>query len=359
MMVLPTCGQTRSIRLTLPLIHPFTPAILATAFLAATTAVHGADPVPKRFFFAPHEGVIHLESEMREKRAGKAATFIESVPGTSIDFSLHYFDNPGFGFLDETHGEARRAIFHEVLLYIDSLLDEEGACWIEIESTTDNTVSYLGRAGTYFFMEDGFQTGSSQVSISQGRDPEDDGFDMLVEINFFRNWNATLDPPASNQHDLFSVLLHEVTHGLGFLSLSDVNGVSRLLPQGYNVLSQYDKLMFDRVEEVSVFDENLVWQGASFTGGPDTVELRSELARDAFPEWLYPPIHTPTTYSQGSSLSHWQFVAPIPSQSVMRHAISSGSMRRVYQAFEVGLLGDLGYTLHQDARISPDVWLME
>ncbi|MCC5877426.1 MAG: hypothetical protein JJU11_14495 [Candidatus Sumerlaeia bacterium] len=328
------------------------------AILLAASGIHTSAPA-ERFYFAPHEGIIRTESAIRNQRAEKAATFIESVQGTSIDITIHYFDSPGFGFLDEDHGEARRAMFHEVLIYVGSIFDEDGALRIEAKSTTDNTVSYHGRAGTYFFQEDGFQGGSALQSITQGREPDDDGFDMMVEMNFFRNWNMTLDPPASNELDLFSVLLHEVTHGLGFLSLSDVNGNSRFLPQGYNILSYYDKLMYDRVQESMVFDENLNWIGDSFTGGPNTIELRGELARDAFPEWLYPPIHTPTTYSQGSSLSHWQFVAPIPSQSVMRHAISQGSTRRVYQDFEVGFLGDLGYTIREDLRVPVDVWLME
>lgn len=340
--------------------HPFKqivhlPLLLSILLLSMTR--FGNQPAHgERYFFAPHEGVVHKESDLVAGWADKSPHLVEVLTDTSIEFTLIYMDEPGFGFRDEDKGAGRREMFEIVLQYIDSILDESGQCWIHIISTTDSEATYLGRAGTFFNENDGFQTGVSFQSIRHGRDPFDSGGDMIVEINFFRDWNETLDPVGPDDADLYSVLLHEVTHGLGFLSLSDENGESRLLPAGINAFTEYDRLLFDTVAGVYAFDENTIWQGDSFTGGPNTVELRGERALTAL--GAYPPVHTPVTYARGSSLSHWQPTSPIPSPSVMRHSISRGTMRRVFQPYEIAFLGDLGYNLREDTRVDPESWMI-
>lgn len=57
------------------------------------------------------------------------------------------------------------------------------------------------------------------------------------------NWHTNLGTVAvSGTYDLYSVILHEVTHALGFASLINENGTSKL-GTGYNYFTRYDRFL--------------------------------------------------------------------------------------------------------------------
>ena len=60
---------------------------------------------------------------------------------------------------------------------------------------------------------------SALANALAGKDLDRDNPEIIIQVNSVANWNQRGDDkPSSNEYDLESVILHEVAHGLGFLS---------------------------------------------------------------------------------------------------------------------------------------------
>lgn len=309
----------------------------------------------EEIFYAPHLGVPITSSEFQAKRAGKSATLIEDNFGTEIGFSIHYMDPNGVGFLDATHGVNRREVLRAVLTYVDEVFDHDsGGGEVRVEVETDDTIAPLGFGGTFFPEADGFHSGSAFNAILNGRNPLSANPEIFITMRFDANWNNTLDDPAPTELDLFSVLLHEVTHALGIINLSGENGESVFAPS--KSFTTFEELLFDTVSSSNSWDASQNFTGDSFTGGNNTVEFRGTSAFAAFGS-VFPPVYTPATFQEGSSIGHWQDSTPIPAEAVMTPATSSGAKTRELLPFELGALEDLGYTLSAN-RVDPASWMI-
>jgi hypothetical protein len=315
----------------------------ATAFGMLSSVAMAQEVV----FFAPHSpkgpeaatDVAKLGVNFEKLRSSQA----KGTPGPT--FTVAYADvinDTNAGFDDPTLGPARRQVVNEVLLYIGSLLDETGNCDVFFRPSLNVNNGFLGFAGTaYPIVANSFQPGLAFEHITTGVDPVPGTADIEAEINFFFNYNLNpAVPSATNQFDLFSVLLHEITHGLGISSGSNASGGSRIDASG--VFTTFDQLMFSNTG-------NPLWNsGATFSGfplnqGENFVQFRGSNATATF--GAFPPIHTPTTFASGTSMSHWQLNSPIPSSTVMRPSLANGVDNRQYQEFEKQALADLGYDL--------------
>lgn len=319
------------------------------------------DPGPDVLFYAPHEGIPMTVEERKARSPEKSPELTETVSGTSINFEIQYMDSPGTGFLDTERGEGRREVVREVLIYIDSVLDHDGDCRVSIDSVSDSGMAGLGNGGTSFIAMNGFQPGRAFLSIQNGWPQGFTNPDVFVTINFIHNWQDTMEPAAAGQYDLYSVLLHEVTHGLGFLTLSRANGESIFYnasdpSNSYETYSFLDVYLYDDPAGRYAFSSEAVYQGESFTAGPDTIFARATNVGETFSPSDFPPMYSPSVFSQGSSLSHWQGSSPIPGDAVMRPTIGTGVMRRAYLPYEKAFLDDLGYTLSEEASV--EAWLL-
>ena len=315
----------------------------ATAFGMLSTAALAQEVV----FFAPHSpkgpeaatDLAKLGVNFEKLRAAGA----KGTPGPT--FTVVYADvvnNTDAGFDDPTLGPARQQVVNQVLQYIGSLLDETGNCDVFFRPSLNVNNGFLGFAGTnYFLTPNSFQGGLAFQHLTTGVDPLSGTADIEAEINFFFNYNLNpAVPSATNQFDLYSVLLHEFTHGLGIISLSTSTGGSRISPT--NVYTTFDQLMFSS-SGTPVWNSSTVFSGISLTQGENFVQFRGANTASAFGG--FPPIHTPTTYVLGTSMSHWQLNSPIPAQAVMRPALANGVDNREYLEFEKQALSDLGYDL--------------
>jgi hypothetical protein len=66
----------------------------------------------------------------------------------------------------------------------------------------------------------------SLVNAITGTDHSNGEYDMDIYVNSIKNWYTGLDGnPGASQHDMISVMLHEIGHGLGFASLAKVDSM--------------------------------------------------------------------------------------------------------------------------------------
>ena len=190
-------------------------------------------------------------------------------------FKVYYADflpgAPAVGFADPSLGEVRRNTFCAVLTYVQSVFDfsnvpaddpiriEVEASFATVANPAPSNVNYYAYAGpTYYFNSHGTIEGGSVFDyITTGTSiVPSNGFHALMKVNFdktFYNGYPSLPIDWLNNYtenisncklDLFSILLHEVGHMLGFISLANNNG--QLAPQsvfGNNNFSRLDNLL--------------------------------------------------------------------------------------------------------------------
>lgn len=78
----------------------------------------------------------------------------------------------------------------------------------------------LGSAGaTNFFGVAGAFRPAAMIPLFTGSDPNPGSADINMNIDTSENWYFGTDGnPAFNQIDLITVILHEVSHGLGYVA---------------------------------------------------------------------------------------------------------------------------------------------
>jgi len=132
------------------------------------------------------------------------------------------------------------------------------------------------------------------------KDLDRDNAEIIIQVNSSANWNQRGDDkPRSNEYDLQSVILHEVAHGLGFLS-TDV----------------YDKFFgYGSIDQPTPFDAYIQTpDGRRLADMPTpSLELGKTLTAPLY--WIGEnakrvndgekiKMYTPSIYEPGSSVSH-------------------------------------------------------
>lgn len=272
-----------------------------------------------------------------------------------ITFNIFYQDvisGTGFGFDDPVDGFDRRARLDDVLIYIDSVLNEVGTLDILVEESIFDGI-FLAGAGTLFPIEDGFVDSSTLFRLQSGSKLFLGFEEIFLTVDFSWNWHDdptnNPGPPGFGPLDLFSVLLHEITHGLGFLSFTESNGESFYSSFfGTSTFTTWDSMLVDGTEtnlwtgsppSLNVPVSTLTSENVFFNG-PTAVELFNQGGLNMG----LPPVFAPSPYREGSSISHWE-TGSIIGGAVMEHAINFGVQKREYAPFEIGTLLDLGYCI--------------
>ena len=276
---------------------------------------------------------------------------------SGIQFNVVFDDvasGTKFGFDDEsvvglkTLGQVRRETLFAVLDYLNSVLEESGVCDIEVLLSRNGTMGVLATGEMQFTLGSGpeFNPGNAFLHITNGSvDPSSNSIpDLTLRVDFGFEFNSELDAPTIAEFDLFSVLLHEITHGLGFLSLTSSSGNST---KGTGKFTHYDDLLFTNTGSKLWDSTTAVYlppetypltgsfgQGVVFSGLKATAEFGSR-----------PAVYTPTGFTAGRSISHWAAQSPGPLQPVMDPFFQSGIFKRKFQKFELFALADLGYKL--------------
>ncbi|MEY3973606.1 MAG: hypothetical protein RJA71_918, partial [Actinomycetota bacterium] len=141
---------------------------------------------------------------------------------------------------------------------------------------------------------------SALANALAGKDLDPQSPDMVIQINSLASWNTRNDgTPRANEYDLPSVFLHEMAHGLGFLSTDSYDPFF-----GYGTIEQptpyaaYAQLPDGRrladlpspsIELGKALTSTLLWSGQygnAANGGEKII------------------LYTPARYEDGSSVSH-------------------------------------------------------
>jgi len=219
---------------------------------------------------------------------------------------------------------------------------------ITIEASWGRSVSssVLGsaRPGNYYSGFDGAPDASlwypsALANALAGKDLDTENPEMVIQVNSVASWNTRNDgAPRSNEFDLQSVFLHEMAHGLGFLSTDSYDKLF-----GYGTIDQptpydaYAQLLDGRrladlpspsLELGTALTSTLVWSGAlgiEANGG------------------VKPLLYTPARYEEGSSVSHIDELtyANLGANSIMTPNLDAGEIFREPGSLLLAMMEDM------------------
>jgi hypothetical protein len=178
------------------------------------------------------------------------------------------------------------------------------------------------------------------------------------------NWHTNMSvATASTDYDLYGVVLHELTHTLGFASLIAGTGGSWFGPNN-NYYERYDKFLQTQANQPLIVSSNTCTSqysmGFNPAVNPNVVGLNCMVNTNNTPcgtavkyvSGSLPnmPVHTQNCYIQGSSLSHFEDQCyPLGAgygndvYFVMSDAQFVGSTKRYLREEERAALCDIGY----------------
>lgn len=324
-----------------------------------TAAAAGPQPLPA---CGPESGTLKLDYVAPQRLAPARLETVRAPAafggGGGVTFQVEYLDvtnSTGVGFDDPTLGATRRSTAAAVLSYMASVLPHDGSALIEFqESQTDGT-GFLGAAQPLGPAIIGCVVAFPVIHITTGIDPDPSMPDGVATIDFGWPYNDDTGPVGAGEFDLFTLLLHELTHAIGFVSTLSIDD-SGIGPIGLN--PDIRVLGFDDYLEgpmVSCPDGTFIGVGGP-TGdlvnplgfrGPGSVGAWQGLGETGLP-----PLYMPDPHEPGSSVTHWDFI-PALSGAVMIPFISPETEKRTWSSLELGALDDIGYSPTIDLGACP------
>jgi hypothetical protein len=291
-----------------------------------------------------------MEVTERSSLARKSGVSSEEHAGPFNVIYEDVEDRTGVGFDDPELGEVRRQTLWAVLDYIGRVIDVPGEADLLIRASQTDGSGALASAGPLLIPESGFQSGLVFEHLTTGIDPSPSAIDGTVTVDFGYPWNSETDRVADDEQDLFTTLLHEVTHALGFLSVVASDGRSAVFNSGNRGLfSVLDSLLIRESTEVPVFlaGGEVNSTADDFVAAGDLV-FAGERARRAL--GFYPRVFAPRPFFEGSSIGHW---SSLNGPSVMLPGLARGTERREYEPWEVQALADIGYDVFAEEPPPP------
>ena len=283
-------------------------------------------------------------------------TFGSLAQAGPITFVFDYSGNAaGVGFLDPVLGAARQtAMTNAGLLFSDyfgTLFTNGGTINLGVTSTDDPLSNTLASAGSEQVSSGGVGFNSGEVirtKLQTGVDLNGNGTnDGSVDVNWGSGWQLDPNVPAVDpDYDFFAAIVHEFTHALGFASSIAENGTDAFGDTAGDWV-KFDSFLANK-NGVSIVDgttfvvDGPVWDAAKVGGTGNGVYFfgaNAVAANGGNPVALY----SPTTWQEGSSVSHLdKAIFPLDMMKPDRD-VGSGEAR-TYSAVEIAMLTDLGYT---------------
>jgi hypothetical protein len=265
--------------------------------------------------------------------SGRIRVFFEDINSNTND-----------GFADLTWGPARISTMMAVCDYVENVIDlsnlptgEFMDIYMERSFAFPNNPAtnqgFLAIAGPYYSpgtwgVTQGFYDGHVSTHVIQGFDPEFCQYDGHILVNFhgflspqntfvpINYWDDYLNTTQTCRIDLFTVLLHELTHTMGWLSavIEDPNNLTAQCGNNANSYSRYDNLFNFYYDQTSGnFTQVVDPSGPTINAGmtaftnplrSNTIWLNQQGPPDNQP--VYSGVLDPNTYPflAGSAMSH-------------------------------------------------------
>ncbi|MGC8739576.1 MAG: hypothetical protein ACP5UA_13165 [Candidatus Hydrogenedens sp.] len=297
--------------------------------------------------------IIKLTEENKKSIFGDESLHQKDLfTANGITFNMTYQDiNTGFN--DPTLGSQRKAVLQSALEYVSSVLNTPGG---RVDINVSSVVlagQYLATAGPivvwYLPLTPGINNGCVFQHLLNGSvDPSGPDYpDMQLTVNWNYNYYLGTGDPGPMQFDLLSILIHELTHGIGFLSSIAYNdsvcgGGARPNGTGWtgsqpDIYSAFDTFLVTGNGNYFINSSfYYTGQNSYFLGGDNGVYCAGT---EATTVWgTRPRIYAPSIFECGSSISHWNSLG-----AVMDPSIPPGVKKRNYLPFEVAFLRDMGY----------------
>lgn len=286
-------------------------------------------------------------------------------------------DGTGTGFYDNNLGQARKNVICQVFTDLSKLILPKGSPTVRIEVYgIDTNTAFAANAGAFTSylpgQDEGFYDGAIWKAINTGIDPwlgtaAAGGFHGQVNINFHYNFYLDYTSPVAlsktliNQRiDLYSVVLHEVIHALGFGSFIQDNGGQNYgsfigtAPLG--IYSRFDYFLSTQTgQKIIQNGDNCYATGidpatkSSLTTACSGANTKDLLFKGPSTMNLNPPIVIKAgTFSKGTTLSHLDDVCNTPSGDMMMGPgipAGPGSILRQPDDRVVRMLCDMGYRI--------------
>ena len=295
---------------------------------------------------------------------GKGDGF-KAYDDTAGHFVLLYAENK-VGFNDPSKGPKRRAVLEQVLKDISALIlsPPTDACTGKPQKVrlmvnsflfSLNGSNALAAATSAFNNAHGnnmILDGEVWKVLVTGKGSENTNNHGFITVNFGYNFYTELDPQttpiADNQYDLYTILLHEVIHTMGFHSMIDSSGVSIYSDRGKSFFSRFDQLM--RVDGTPAISSSTpATPYYNLSSNLDAFTTTATCVRTAVTasgcQYLDGDValFAPNPFQRGSSLSHFEKCLAQDDDYLMSHALNRGEMRRTPDTEVVQTLTELGF----------------
>lgn len=253
----------------------------------------------------------------------------ESAPGIHISCPEGHFtpvDTETLRSLRVHTGSLRSARFsatyHNVPENIQAVVQEAFAIWGDIlisrvpikthvywEGLSANTLASAGSDKVYKNFTNAplreVWYPSALANAISGKAINGQNPDIILKINKNIGWDipSAEGPSGAGGYDLLSVILHEIAHGVGFVSSFSASGTTKVKWGVQNSPFIYDKYLIN--EKNQELTNNIYYNNDSeelykvVTGSRVSFKIESgEYSKN------YPLLHTPSPFSEGGSLSH-------------------------------------------------------
>lgn len=279
----------------------------------------------------------------------------------TIDFDFIYEGEiaaAGIGFEHETEGQTRRDALEQAADQLGSIFDHTATITLYVTSIEDAGSDTLASAGSNFSdtLTDGFDGNEVvRTKILTGTDTNGATADGSVEVNWGKDWGLSADPTQIdvNDFDFSSTIYHELLHAIGFSSTLTEDGRdlrdNDTSGGGTGAWGYFDQFLVDVSSDpvvtagfsldAAVYDAGKVG-GASPAAGLFFNGTNARNANGGLPVGLY----TPTSFEEGSSVSHLDDENSALDGLVMLSATDSGPGARNLSTLERAILTDLGYS---------------
>ena len=301
--------------------------------------------------------VVDRPKPLGERRRIPARFDLLSLPeSATATFSITYIAAGGKDLWDENctaFPEEAKAAFNAAAAIWGNILQSSvpitiNACWASLSSTS--TLGYSGGGVSYRNFTGAPRANTwyraSLANALAGSDRDATKFDMHITYNSNFSWYYGTDGmPPSTQHDLMSVVLHEIGHGLNFSGSMTYSGGTGSWGYSTSYPDIYDTFIKDgsgnSLIETMVYGNPSAALGTALTGGDIWFHGSNAMAANGGQRVK---MYAPATWSGGSSYSHMDYATfNNTANQLMVYAISAGEAIHDPGPVATGLLKDLGW----------------